>query len=123
MTRISQHKGMIMLKLTNKCIQLIYEHEKNGFLYYIEEQKLFYFERLDIFPMKQLVLSNVAETVNNFIKNSEKSNKVPNIQTYVSIADSSLYVKLPIISLKHIYGIITELGNKKTKHSRNRNSQ
>lgn len=73
--------------------------------------------------MKQLVLSNVAETVNNFIKNSEKSNKVPNIQTYVSIADSSLYVKLPIISLKHIYGIITELGNKKTKHSRNRNSQ
>ena len=73
--------------------------------------------------MKELVISNIAETVNNFTKNSEKSSKIPNIQTYVSVADSQLYVKMPIIKLKHIYGIITELQNKKNKHSRNRNSQ
>lgn len=34
---------MVMLKLSNKCIQLIYDTEKNGFLYQIEEQKLYYY--------------------------------------------------------------------------------
>lgn len=121
LTRVSQHKDTVMLKLSNKCIQVIYEPEKSGFFY--AAQKLYYYENLSALEMKELVISNIAETVNNFIKNSEKSSKIPNIQTYVSVADSQLYVKMPIIKLKHIYGIITELQNKKNKHSRNRNSQ
>lgn len=68
LTRVSQHKDTVMLKLSNKCIQVIYEPEKSGFFY--AAQKLFYYENLSALEMKELVISNIAETVNNFTKNS-----------------------------------------------------
>lgn len=58
--RVSQHKDMVMLKLSNKCIQVIYEPEKSGFFYTIEERKLHYYESLGALTMKQLVMSNIA---------------------------------------------------------------
>lgn len=60
-SRVSQHKETTMVKLSNKCIQVIYYPDKHGFFYNITHQKLYYYENPnDHQPMKQLVLSNVA---------------------------------------------------------------
>lgn len=50
--RVSQHKDMMMLKLSNKCIQLVYEPDKNGFFYIIEQKKLYYYDSLSSMAMK-----------------------------------------------------------------------
>ena len=45
-SRINQHKDMTMLRLSNKCLQVIYDHSRDGFFYDIVEEKLFYFAKL-----------------------------------------------------------------------------
>jgi hypothetical protein len=59
----------------------------------------------------------------NYVKNSAKCSRITNIQTCISVVNSSNYIKISIMKLKHIYGIINELQNKIIKYNKNRNSQ
>jgi hypothetical protein len=48
-TRVNQYKDMVMLRLSNKNIQVIYEHTKDGFLYEFREGRLYYYDNFHAF--------------------------------------------------------------------------
>lgn len=57
--RVTQHKDLVMIKLSNKCIQVIYDTNKHGFFYEITSERLFFYEHQNSaheLTMRQLVL-------------------------------------------------------------------
>lgn len=127
LVRVNHHKDVVMVRMNNRAIQVIFDDVKNGFIFETKNERLFYFEE-QLFQhhspssIKEVKVPSLLEIVKNFITSSKNSAKVPNIMTSVDLANGES-LKIPMNKLKHMYDLMSELKNKKSKHGNARCSQ